>query len=133
MSTIVLGYNATEQGRAALEEAIRQAGFRSSRVVVVSSHYGGARHTAAREVELQDELTRVRARLDETGLEFTIRPLVRGMGPAEDVVAVAQETAAELVVISLRRRSPVGKLILGSRAQRILLAAPCPVLAVKAG
>ena len=133
MSTIVLGYNATEQGRAALEEAIRQAGFRSSRVVVVSSHHGGARHTGDREVELQDELTRVRARLDETGLAFTIRPLVRGMGPAEDVVAVAQETAAELVVIGLRRRSPVGKLIIGSRAQRILLKAPCPVLAVKAG
>jgi nucleotide-binding universal stress UspA family protein len=32
----------------------------------------------------------------------------------------------------MRRRTPTGKLITGSQAQRILLDAPCPVLAVKA-
>ena len=47
-------------------------------------------------------------------------------------IAVAKETSADFIVIGLRRRTPVGKLILGSNAQRILLEAPCPVLAVKA-
>ena len=51
---------------------------------------------------------------------------------AEDLVKVAEDTGAELIVIGLRRRTPVGKLILGSNAQRVLLDAPCPVLAVKA-
>jgi nucleotide-binding universal stress UspA family protein len=54
------------------------------------------------------------------------------MDPAEDLINVAEEVNADLIVIGLRRRSPVGKLILGSNAQRILLDAPCPVLAVKA-
>ena len=61
-----------------------------------------------------------------------MRQLVRGNDPAEDLISVAEEENADFIVIGLRRRSPVGKLILGSNAQRILLDAPCPVLAVKA-
>jgi len=51
---------------------------------------------------------------------------------AEHMLATARAEHADLIVIGLRRRSPVGKLLLGSGAQRILLDAPCPVLAVKA-
>jgi nucleotide-binding universal stress UspA family protein len=54
-----------------------------------------------------------------------------GSDIAEEVLKVATETDAELVVIGLRRRSPVGKLIMGSTSQRVLLGAHCPVLAVK--
>lgn len=50
---------------------------------------------------------------------------------AEDLIRTATSTHAELIVIGLRKRSPVGKLILGAGAQRILVEAPCPVLAVK--
>ncbi len=57
---------------------------------------------------------------------------MRGNDPAEDLISVAESEAADFIVIGLRRRSPVGKLILGSNAQRILLDASCPVLAVKA-
>jgi nucleotide-binding universal stress UspA family protein len=35
------------------------------------------------------------------------------------------------VVIGMRRRTPVGKLLMGSVAQRILLGAECAALAVK--
>ena len=53
------------------------------------------------------------------------------MDPADDLIRVADDVAADFIVIGLRRRSPVGKLILGSNAQRVLLDSPCPVLAVK--
>ena len=62
-----------------------------------------------------------------------MRQLVRGFEPAEDLISIAEASDAELIVIGLRRRTPVGKLILGSNAQRILLDAHCPVLAVKVG
>ena len=50
---------------------------------------------------------------------------------AENLDTIADETDAALIVIGLRRRSPVGKLILGSAASRILLTVGRPVLAVK--
>ena len=46
---------------------------------------------------------------------------------------MANEVDADFIVIGLRRRTPVGKLLLGSNAQRILLEASVPVLAVKSG
>ena len=38
---------------------------------------------------------------------------------------------AELLVLGLRHRNPVGKMLLGSTAQHLLLECPKPVLAVK--
>ena len=45
---------------------------------------------------------------------------------------MASKVDADLIVIGLRKRSQVGKLVMGSNAQEILMAAACPVLAVKA-
>lgn len=131
MGTVVVGYVAKAEGEAALGRAIDEARLRGSSIVVVSSQRGG--HEAdGRAAAAEAELDAVRGRLEETGIPFTLRQTVRGLEPAEDLIAVAAEHDAELLVIGLRRRSPVGKLILGSNAQRVLLDAPCAVLAVKA-
>ena len=45
---------------------------------------------------------------------------------------LAEEYEAQLIVIGLRKRSAIGKFILGSQAQRILLEAEVPVLTAKA-
>ena len=132
MGSVVVGYVPKPEGEAALDKAVEEARLRGSRIVVVSSHRGGADfdQEAARAVD--DELAKVRIKLDESGVPYVVRTLVRGFEPAEDLVSIAEANDAELIVIGLRKRSPVGKLILGSNAQRILLDAHCPVLAVKA-
>jgi nucleotide-binding universal stress UspA family protein len=129
--TIVVGFVATKEGRAALTRAAEEARSRSSRLVVVNSNRGGRGldDDAAREIE--SELERQTSALAAEGVDVEVRQLVRGNEPAEDLIEAAVETGADLIVIGLRRRTPVGKLILGSNAQRILLDAPCAVLAVK--
>jgi nucleotide-binding universal stress UspA family protein len=132
MGTIVVGYVPKPEGKAALRRAIAESQLRSSRLVVVNSHRGGREFDSDDALETDAQMREVREILEASGVEHTLRQLVRGMDPAEDLVNVSQEVDAEMIVIGLRRRSPVGKLILGSNAQRVLLDAPCPVLAVKA-
>ena len=132
MGTIVVGYVPKPEGDAALRRAAEEAQLRGSRLVVVNSHRGGREFDRDDAAESETALDEVRRELTAAGVEHEIRQLVRGLDPADDLVSVAEELAAEFIVIGLRRRSPVGKLILGSNAQRVLLDAPCPVLAVKA-
>jgi nucleotide-binding universal stress UspA family protein len=133
MGTIVVGYVPKPEGKAALRRAAEEAKLRGSRLVVVNSHRGGREFDRDDAIESEAQLEEVRRELKGSDVEADVRQLVRGMDPAEDLVNVAEEVEAEFIVIGLRRRSPVGKLILGSNAQRVLLDAPCPVLAVKAG
>ncbi len=130
--TIVVGYVPRAEGRAALRRAAEEARLRSTKLIVINSNRGGGHLPEEDAVEHERELALVREQLDAEGIEHEVRQLVRGLDPAEDLIAVATETEADFIVIGLRRRTPVGKLILGSNAQRILLEAPCPVLAVKA-
>ncbi|GGB88757.1 universal stress protein UspA [Knoellia flava TL1] len=121
---IVVGYIPTKEGAAALARAGEEALLRKTDLVVINSGRDGAGDDS-------EELDRLGDELKGKGVGVKVRQLIRGNEPAEDLIAVAEEIGADLIVIGLRRRTPVGKLILGSNAQRILLDAPCPVLAVK--
>lgn len=131
--SIIVGYIPTREGRAALGAARNEALLRKSKLIVVNSHRGGRDYDAAEAQRFEDELAKVQQELDEAGVEHEVRALVRGNEPAEDLIEVADESDGQVIVIGLRRRTPIGKLILGSNAQRILLESVCPVLAVKAG
>jgi nucleotide-binding universal stress UspA family protein len=132
MGTVVVGYVPKPEGEAALNSGIAEAKLRSARIVVVNSHRGGSEFDGEASLKAEADMQRIKDLLADAGLDHEVRQLVRGFEPAEDLIGIAEDADAELIVIGLRRRSPVGKLILGSNAQRILLDAKCPVLAVKA-
>jgi nucleotide-binding universal stress UspA family protein len=123
MATVVTGYVPKPEGEAALLAGIEEARRRGARLVVVHA-------LDDRDAE-PDYLANVRGLLADAGVDHDLRVLERGADASDQLVDLAEEVAAELIVIGLRRRSPVGKLILGSNAQRVLLDAPCPVLTVK--
>lgn len=129
---IVVGFIRSAEGTAALERAIEEARLRQAELIVVHSMEGGDKEDAGEVLEYREELAKVEQRLSELGVAHAVHEFVRGQTPSEDLVQCATELEAELIVIGLRRRSTVGKLLLGSNAEEILLDANCPVLAVKA-
>src|SRR5690625_873620 len=123
---VVVGFIAAAEGRAALDAAIEEAKLRSRRLLVLVH---GSRETDTEAIEAAME--EARTTIEPSGVGYEVRHLQRGNDVAEALVHTAIDTDAELIVIGIRRRSPLGKLILGSNAQRILLEAPCHVLAAK--
>jgi nucleotide-binding universal stress UspA family protein len=127
--TIVLAYVPTPQGAAALQAAIAEARLRDEHLVVINGTRGDA-YVDNRYAQ-PDQVTAVEAQLRDSGIDYSWRQEV-GDDPVDAVIEVVDEVKASLLVIGLRKRSPTGKLFLGSRGQELLLNAPCPVLAVKA-
>lgn len=76
-------------------------------------------------------VARIKKELAVSGVPHSVE-VRTGRDPVDEIVTLADESKVQLIVIGLRRRNPVGKLLTGSTAQRILLDADCPVLAVKA-
>jgi nucleotide-binding universal stress UspA family protein len=128
--TIVVGYTPTPAGRAALSTATTEARKSDRPLVVVNTSRGDALDDPA--FAQPADLDLVRATLEEAGITFTIRQQVRGREAADELIDVLEEVGAELCVIGIRRRSAVGKMLLGSNAYRILMDSPCPVLTVRA-
>lgn len=128
MTTIVVGWTPDEFGEAALHRGVEEARLRQGRVVVVNATRGDA--LVDERYADNDQLARLATELAGAGVEVDVR---RSMGAdvADQVLAVAGDVSADLIVIGLRKRTPVGKLLMGSVAQRILLGADCAVLAVK--
>jgi nucleotide-binding universal stress UspA family protein len=125
---IVVGYSADPFGRAALEHGITEAKRRQTTLLVINSTTGDsyADPRFAREGEVHD----VEERLNNCGVEFELRQPV-GVDAGDELLKAMDRDDAELLVIGIRHRSPVGKLLLGSVSQQLLLECPKPVLAVK--
>jgi nucleotide-binding universal stress UspA family protein len=129
MAVVVVGYVPNPRGRAALAHAIRESRLRDALLVVVNTSRGDA--LVDEEFLQGDALRGLTTDLGAAGVPFEVRQPVRNRDVADELAEVTRETGAELLVIGLRRRSAVGKLLMGSAAQRILLDVDCPVLAVK--
>jgi nucleotide-binding universal stress UspA family protein len=128
--TILVAYAPRPEGNSALQKGIELAKERNVRLLVINASRGDSGEDSA--LADSGEIERIEKLLADSGVDAQFKQFVRGKDVVSEIEELVSSHDVELVVIGLRRRSAVGKLLLGSVAQDILMTVPCPVLAVKA-
>jgi len=128
--TILLAYAPRPEGQAALDKALQLAKQNNERLVVVNASPGG--HKEDPSLAFAWDIERITEQIEKAGVDGEVKQFVRGNAVVTEIEDLVESLHVSMLVIGLRKRSPVGKLIMGSNSQTILLDATCPVLAVKA-
>lgn len=126
-----MGYDGTNAAKAALETAITHAKAFDASVEVVTSMVKGSEGERQEISDAEGSLDYVKSLFEKEKIPCNSHLLIRGVSSGEDLVDFAGENNIDEIIVGVRRRSKVGKLLMGSTAQYIILNAPCPVLTVK--
>jgi nucleotide-binding universal stress UspA family protein len=128
---ILVGYDGNNSSKEALKVARKHAlSFGASVDVVTSMEKGTEQEQRAIE-DAELGLEWAKSMFEEKGVSCKTHLLIRGMAPGEDLVQFAKDNKVDEIVVGVKRRSKVGKILMGSTAQFVVLQAPCPVVCVK--
>lgn len=127
MSTVLLAYVPSATSEAALAFAVAECERRDASLLVLASE----RAPDPRKARGVTDHRPLEERLAETGLEHELRTVPRRDDPADDILDAVEQDDVALVVLGIRKRTPLGKILLGSTSQRVAIEAPVPVVLVK--
>ena len=130
--TVAVAHRISPTTGLVLREAVAEACRRGTDLAVLHVVESiDADRTEAYRLGVSDDLARALGQEPDVAWKLH---LVTATSPAfgNELVSLANEVEADVLVIGARRRSPVGKALLGSVAQTVILEANCPVLVIKA-
>lgn len=127
--TVAVAHSQSARGNAALRSAAQEA-MRRGEALAVLRIVPGVDEPEAEDPALIDQVAAELTAFPE--LTWKVHSAPEGTDTAAALLGLVQDINASLLVIGSKRRSPVGKLLLGSTIQRVLLEASLPVLVVKA-
>lgn len=129
--TVAVAHQVSATARLALTHAVQEARYRHTDLAVlhvVNSALDADTEEAYR-LGVSDEIERAVGRDSDIEWKLHLQTVSGDVGDA--LVQLTDRLRPELLVLGARRRSPVGKALLGSVAQTLILEANVPVLVVK--
>lgn len=127
MSKILLAYVPSATSEAAFAFAVKEAERRDASLLVLASE----RAPDPRNARGVTDQRPLQERLEETGLGFELRTVPKRDDPADDILDAVEHDDVDLVILGIRKRTPIGKILLGSTSQRVAIESPVPVVMVK--
>ncbi len=128
---IVVAYRRSKLSMKMIEKAIEHAKIFNGKVFLVTSLQGGSKQDIQEVDDAKDGLDHAKDVVEKEGISCETHLLVHGLSPGEDIVDFAKEIEADEIIVGVQKKSKVGKFLMGSTAQHIILSAHCPVIAVK--
>ena len=128
---ILVGYDGTNAAKEALSLAREHAKAFGGTVNVVTSMEKGTENQRDEIEQAERGLEWAKSVFAEQDISCESHLLIRGLAPGEDIVQFANENEINEIIVGVKRRSKVGKLLMGSTAQYVILNAACPVVSVK--
>ncbi len=128
---ILVGYDGTNAAKEALSLAKEHAKAFGGNVNVVTSMEKGTEGQREEIEQAERGLEWAKSVFDENEIDCKTHLLIRGLMPGEDIIQFAKENNIDEIIVGVKRRSKVGKLLMGSTAQYVILKANCPVVSVK--
>ncbi len=128
---ILVGYDGTNSAKEALSLAKSHARAFGASIEVVTSMQKGTESERNNIEQAERGLEYAKSLFEEADIPCNTHLLIRGLSAGEDLVEFANENQIDEIVVGVKRRSKVGKLLMGSTAQFVILQANCPVVSVK--
>jgi nucleotide-binding universal stress UspA family protein len=140
ISPVVVGYDFSQSGRAALHRAVTLAGrapFHVLHVVCVVDpreaipalpSYNGVDYMYAARVQ-EALAAETQHELDRADVHGSVHFFVHARigKPAPEILALAEEVGADLIIVGSKRLTPLERLILGSTSEHVMREAGCTV------
>jgi nucleotide-binding universal stress UspA family protein len=130
--TVAVVYAMTTTSRRALLEAVAEARRRDTDLAIL--HVAGSPdgQSSAYRDGITEEIGKTIASTDGSEWKLHLRNAASDVEVNDALLGLIEDVGADVVVVGARKRSPIGKALLGSTAQSVVLGAASPVLVVKA-
>jgi len=128
---IMVAYDGRVESKEALRIAKKHAEVYNGSVDIVTSMLIADENSQEKVFEAKQSLDYAKTLLDVEKISCSTHLLVRGLEIGEDLVRFAIENDIDEIFVGIKKKSKVGKLLLGSTAQYLILKAPCPVMTVR--
>lgn len=128
---VLVGYENSSESHRVTELAKRYGKSCNAKIYILTSTPYGPESGVKEYEEAKLKLEQLKGDFIKSGIECQIHLADRSLSPGDDLLEFAESKSIDLIIIGIKKRSRVGKLIMGSTAQYVILESKCPVLTVK--